>query len=173
MFHHFWIFINKIMERSKFVYSLNQFLNTNFYRQIFLLKHSNLCIHAIDNFTRIPKCPYLPFYDFYTVFYGFSKLSIKSEICALLDSPEGPPVIGTRRLLQPCLLHVNSREEKMELLLCGEGEGRVEGLLAGEWRLADDPRRSHGDVLGHGKGHGRGAPWPVGAVAKHGGSMST
>jgi hypothetical protein len=61
----------------------------------------------------------------------------------------------------------------MELLLCGEGEGRAEGLLAGEWRLADDPRRSHGVVLGHGKGDGRGAPWPAGAVAKHGGSMST
>jgi hypothetical protein len=29
-------------------------------------------------------------------------------------------------------------------------------LLAGEWRLADDPRRSHGAVLGHGKGDGRG-----------------
>jgi hypothetical protein len=44
----------------------------------------------------------------------------------------------------------------MELLLCGEGEGQAEGLLVWEWRLADDPRRSHGAVLGHGKGDGGG-----------------
>jgi hypothetical protein len=37
-----WIFINKIMERSKFVYSLNQFLYTNFYRKTFPLKHTNI-----------------------------------------------------------------------------------------------------------------------------------
>jgi hypothetical protein len=46
-------------------------------------------------------------------------------------------------------------------------EAATKGLLAGEWRLADDPRR------GHGKGDGRGAPWPAGAVAEQGGSMST
>jgi hypothetical protein len=93
----------------------------NFYRQIFLLKHSNLCIHGIENFTRIPKCPHLPFYDFYIVFYGFSKLSIKSGICVLLDSPEGPPVISTRHVLQP---HVNEQGDFMEAEL-GKKKAKV------------------------------------------------
>jgi hypothetical protein len=68
------------MERSKFVYSLNQFLNTNFYRKTFPLRHSNLYIHGIENFTRIPKSLHLTFYDFSTVFYEFSNFSTKSEI---------------------------------------------------------------------------------------------
>jgi hypothetical protein len=109
------------MERSKFVYSLNQFLKTNFYRKPFPLKHSNLCIHGIENFTRIPKCPHLFFYDFYTVFYEFSKLTIKS---ALLDSPEGPPAIGTRRLLQPPEAHTDMAASSGR---CGRGAaGRAE-----------------------------------------------
>jgi hypothetical protein len=37
-FHHFWIFINKTMERSKFIYFVNQFLNTNFYKKNFSTK---------------------------------------------------------------------------------------------------------------------------------------
>jgi hypothetical protein len=42
------------MERSKFVYSLNQFLNTNFYRKTFPLKHIDPIvreIHKEDNKT--------------------------------------------------------------------------------------------------------------------------
>jgi hypothetical protein len=76
-FHHFWIFKIKTVERSKFICLLNLFSKMNFYRQKFLLNHSNLCIHDIENFTRIPKSSHLTFYDFSTVFYEFSKLQHK------------------------------------------------------------------------------------------------
>ena len=76
-FHHFWIFKIKTVERSKFICFLNLFSKMNFYSQKFLLKHSNLCIHDIENFTRIPKSSHLTFYDFSTVFYEFSKLQHK------------------------------------------------------------------------------------------------
>jgi hypothetical protein len=89
------------MERSKFVYSLNQFLNTNFYRKTFPLKHSNLCIHGIDKFTRIPKSSHLTFYDFSTNLYEFSKLSTDSAILSVSTFTPGPRVIDTGELLLP------------------------------------------------------------------------
>jgi hypothetical protein len=84
------------MERSKFVYSLNQFLNTNFYRKTFPLKHSNLCIHGIDKFTRIPKSSHLTFYDFSTNLYEFSKLSTDSAILSVSTFTPGPRVGRTQ-----------------------------------------------------------------------------
>jgi hypothetical protein len=38
-------------------------------------------------------------------------------------------------------------------------EAATKGLLAGEWRLADDPRRGHGKGDGRGR-HGQPALWP-------------
>jgi hypothetical protein len=86
------------MERSKFICFLHLFSKMNFYSQKFLLKHSNLCIHDIENFTRIPKSSHLTFYDFSTVFYEFSKLQHKiwnrngkREISPLRFSPWNRP----------------------------------------------------------------------------------
>jgi hypothetical protein len=73
----------------------------NFYRQIFLLKPSNLCIHDIENFTRISKSPYLPFYDLSTNLYEFSKLSTDSAILSVSTFTPGPRVIDTGELLLP------------------------------------------------------------------------
>ena len=40
------------MERCKFIYFLNQFLNTNFYRKTFPLKHTNIQIQQLEHFIR-------------------------------------------------------------------------------------------------------------------------